>query len=210
VSFLRLGTRATLDLPPKEVLMAVLASRAAQSRAALLSIGIGIVLLALIVVGRASAHLDVIDFRQTCSGHRADGHQHSDTIYGSRTCANTPDTFRGLYGDDRIFGYLGNDTLLKGSKGDDRVWGGVGDDRLEGSDGADRLSGGFGSDRVEGGQGRDWMLGGPGDDELYGQAGADRVHGGEGGDVIDCGDGDDEAWGGDGNDTFVNCERTHQ
>ena len=189
--------------------MAVLASRAAQSRAALFGIGIGIVL-ALIVVGRASAHLDVIDFRQTCSGHRADGHQHSDTIYGSRTCANTPDTFRGLYGDDRIFGYLGNDTLLKGSKGDDRVWGGVGDDRLEGSDGADRLSGGFGSDRVEGGQGRDWMLGGPGTtsstDSLDGRPRSRRRRG----DVIDCGDGDDEAWGGDGNDTFVNCERTHQ
>lgn len=190
--------------------MAVLASRVSQWRGPLLGIGIGVVLVALVVTERASAHTDVIDFRQTCSGHRADGHQHSDTILGSRTCASTPDTFRGLYGDDRIFGYLGNDTLLKGSKGEDRVWGGVGDDRLEGSDGADRLSGGFGSDRVDGGQGGDWMLGGPGEDDLDGQNGDDEVRGGDGDDAIDCGDGDDEAWGGDGNDTFVNCERSHQ
>ncbi|MGH3039411.1 MAG: hypothetical protein ACRDLZ_08405, partial [Gaiellaceae bacterium] len=45
--------------------------------------------------GRAAARPDVIDFRQTCSGHRADGHNHADTIYGSRICRGTRDNFRG-------------------------------------------------------------------------------------------------------------------
>jgi Ca2+-binding RTX toxin-like protein len=187
-------------------------SHADKGRPVLFLVGLGLVLLATILVARADAHPDVIDFRQTCSGHRADGHNHADTIYGSRICANTPDIFRGLFGDDRIFGYLGDDTLLKGSKGDDDVFGGVGDDRVEGSDGADRLVGGPGSDRVEGGSGHDRILGGLGDDRLFGQDGSDNIRGQAGDDFIDCGDGDDdEAWGGAGTDTFVNCDgNTHQ
>jgi Ca2+-binding RTX toxin-like protein len=190
--------------------MAVLASRASRRRVTILGVCVSLVVVAFIVVAPAFAHPNVIDFRQTCSGHRADGHNHSDTIYGSRICANTPDTFRGLFGDDRIFGYRGDDTLLKGSKGNDSVWGGAGDDRVEGSDGADRLSGGIGADHVEGGSDADWILGGPGDDHLFGNGGNDTVRGGSGDDAIDCGGGDDEAWGGDGHDTFTNCERTHQ
>jgi hypothetical protein len=75
--------------------MTHLAARADKARVILLGIGVGLVLVALIGVGRAAAHPQVIDFRDTCSGHRADGHNHADTIYGSTTCRGTPDTFRG-------------------------------------------------------------------------------------------------------------------
>ncbi len=186
-------------------------SRAGERRATFLGLGIClVVVIALVVVGRASAHPDVIDFRQTCSGHRADGHQHADTIYGSRICADTADTFRGLYGPDRIYGYLGDDKLLKGSKGADRVFGGLGDDWIEGSDGTDRLDGGRGSDHIEGGLDGDQIHGRSGEDKIFGQEGDDVIRGGGRADVIDCGDGVDEAWGGTGNDTFVNCEVSHQ
>ena len=168
--------------------MVSFATRAAHGRAAILGVGIVLGLVAVIAAAPATAHPDVIDFRQTCSGHRADGHHHADTIYGSRVCRNTPDTFRGLFGDDRIFGYLGGDTLLKGSRGDDFVSGGRGNDRVEGSRGNDELRGGTGRDQLDGGEDNDIILGGPGND------------------VINCGEGDDRAWGGAGHDTLVNCE----
>lgn len=168
------------------------AGRPGRARATALGVAVGLAVVALIGAGRAAAHPDVVDFRFTCSGHRADGHNHSDTMYGSIICPGTRDTFRGLYGDDRIFGFWGDDILLKGSKGDDLVSGGFGADRIEGSDGADELNGG------------------PGQDDISGGDGNDLVRGGDGPDTINCGDGDDVAWGGDGNDTFVNCEETHQ
>ncbi len=191
--------------------MVDLASRAGERRASLLGIGLGlVVVVSLIVVGRADAHSNVIDFRQTCSGHRADGHNHADTIYGSTICAHTPDIFRGLFGPDHIYGYLGNDTLLKGAKGDDVVNGGAGSDRIEGSDGEDRLLGGIHADHIEGGLDGDRIRGGLGRDRIYGQFGNDVIRGNGGADVIDCGEGDqDEAWGGPGNDTFVDCEIRH-
>jgi hypothetical protein len=166
----------------------VFPSCSARKRATVLGIGAALALVALVGATAAAAHPNVIDFRRTCSGHRADGHNHADTIYGSRICRNTPDIFRGLFGDDRIFGYLGDDTLLKGSRGDDLVSGGPGNDHVEGSQGNDVLRGGTGKDHIEGGEGNDVIRGGPGDD------------------VIDCGDGDDRAWGGSGHDTLVNCE----
>lgn len=167
--------------------------RARKGRATPLAVGIGLVLVALFAVAPAAAHPDVIDFRLTCSGHRADGHNHSDTIYGSTICRDTPDRFRGLFSDDRIFGYFGDDTLLKGSRGNDFV------------------SGGFGHDRVEGSQGDDELRGGPGRDSMDGGDGNDAIRGGPGRDTIDCGDGSaDRAWGGVGRDTFVNCEWIHR
>jgi Ca2+-binding RTX toxin-like protein len=188
------------------------AAHTEKARTTLLGAGlaVGLVLLALIVVGRASAHTQVIDFSRTCEGHRADGHQHADTIIGSRICKNTPDIFRGLYGPDRIYGYLGNDILLKGSKGDDLVSGGAGKDWIEGADGADTLSGGRGSDHIEGGADPDKFRGGRGNDQMWGQDGDDLIRGNAGNDIIDCGPGEDEAWGGPGRDTFANCEITHQ
>ena len=166
------------------------ATRSVNGRATILGVALGLV--AVIAAAPAAAHPDVIDFRQTCSGHRADGHHHSDIIYGSRICRNTPDIFRGLFGDDRIFGYLGNDTLLKGSRGDDFVSGGPGNDWVEGSRGNDELRGGAGRDHIDGGDDNDVIRGGPGAD------------------VIDCGAGNDRAWGGGGHDTLLNCEGNSQ
>ena len=148
------------------------ASRAGEGRGTLFGIGIGIgiglVLIGLIVAGRASAHPDVIDFRQTCSGHRADGHNHADIIYGSRICRATPDHFRGLFGPDRIYGYWGSDTLLKGAKGDDFVSGGPGRDWVEGSNGVDTLRGGPQPDHIEGGLDGDRIRGDGGGDKILG------------------------------------------
>jgi Ca2+-binding RTX toxin-like protein len=197
-------------VPVKEALVVHPVTRAARGRARLLGVSLGLVPITLIVAGSAAAHHNVIDFRDTCSGHRADGHNHSDTIYGSRICSDTPDIFRGLFGDDRIFGYRGDDTLLKGSKGDDFVSGGAGSDRIEGSDGVDTLDGGAAADRIEGGPDGDVIFGGPGHDRIFGQSGSDEIHGNPGADDIDCGDGNDEAWGGGGHDTFVECETIHQ
>jgi Ca2+-binding RTX toxin-like protein len=188
------------------------ASRAGKGRGALVRTGValGLVLLALIAAGRAAAHENVIDFRQTCSGHRADGHNHADTIYGSRTCQHTRDTFRGLWGPDRIYGYFGDDILLKGAKGDDFVYGGRGQDWVEGSDGADTLGGGRGADHIEGGLDGDQIRAGGDDDRIYGQEGNDIIRGGPGADLIDCGSGEDEAWGLGGNDRFTDCEIRHE
>lgn len=169
--------------------MVVFPNAVVRKRVAGLVAGAGLALVALVAVAPATAHTDVIDFRLTCSGHRADGHNHADIIYGSRICRNTPDIFRGLFGDDHIFGYLGDDTLLKGSRGNDVVSGGPGNDRVEGSQGDDVLRGGSGRDQIDGGDGNDVIRGGPGND------------------VIDCGEGtNDRAWGGPGRDTLVNCE----
>lgn len=68
-------------------------------------------------------------------------------------------------GDNRLFGYLGADTLL----------GGAGDDRLLGD---------IGNDLVNGGLGDDSLSGGANNDTLIGDVGADRITGGFGRDVL--------------------------
>ncbi len=55
------------------------------------------------------------------------------------------------YGDIRIYGEAGNDTL----------WASSGNDLLDGGDGNDRLDGGVGNDRLSGGDGNDILRGGP-------------------------------------------------
>ena len=208
----RLACEIPLVSPNKENHnMITSATRAGKGRVTLLGVGlaVGLVLVALIVVGRASAHTQVLDFSKTCEGHRADGHNHADTIIGSKVCKK-PDIFRGLWGPDRIYGNLGSDTLLKGAHGDDFVSGGGGKDWIEGNDGADILVGGPSSDHIEGGPDNDRIRGSRGNDKIFGGDGDDVIRGNAGNDTIDCGPGEDEAWGNSGGDTFVDCEITHQ
>jgi Ca2+-binding RTX toxin-like protein len=85
--------------------------------------------------------------------------------------------------------------------GDDRVFGGVGDDTIVGGGGDDRLFGFGGSDDISGGVGDDRIFGGAGDDQLLGEEGDDRVNGQVGNDNCDGGTGDDRITGGRGRDS---------
>ena len=96
----------------------------------------------------------------------------------------------------RMYGELGDDTLIGGAK-DDTIYGngsevdavvshapclGEGNDYLRGKAGNDLLFGGSGSDLLYGDQDND---------SLYGEAGCDSLHGGTGSDVLDGGIGSD-------------------
>jgi Ca2+-binding RTX toxin-like protein len=138
------------------------------------------------------------------------------TIFGGS------DTFNGSEAADRMFGYLGNDTL-QGGGGQDYLRGNEGDDVLHGGEAFDDVHGNMGNDTVDGGKGSDWVVGGQGDDHLtggedgagdivYGNlgndtqdggAGVDWVRGGQGNDSLAGGAGDDLMWGDRGQDTIT-------
>jgi Ca2+-binding RTX toxin-like protein len=116
-----------------------------------------------------------------------------------------PDLLDGRAGNDRIFGYGGDDSspnelrgFLIGGKGDDVIHGGSGDDDMVGSGlfsafferGEDVLYGGEGDDLMNGGQGADVIYGSGGNDLLIDGArkreGAkDKLFGGLGADRLD-------------------------
>ncbi len=100
----------------------------------------------------------------------------------------------GKGGDDKLYGYNGND-ILSGDDGDDEVYGGLGNDRLRGGNGKDKLFGGEGDDEIDGDDGDDEIFGGNGRDRIRGGNGNDKLFGGEGDDEIDGDDGDDEIFG---------------
>lgn len=83
----------------------------------------------------------------------------------------------------KLYGDLGNDTLIGGS-GADRMYGGDGNDWMSGGVGNDTMYGEAGNDRLFGGDGRDYLDGGAGADILRGEAGQDRL-------VVRVADGDD-------------------
>lgn len=66
-------------------------------------------------------------------------------------------------GDDRIDGFVANESL----------YGGAGDDELSGGGGDDVISGGDGRDDLGGADGDDTLIGGAGDDNLNGNLGSD-------------------------------------
>lgn len=133
---------------------------------------------ALAIPMAAASHVHEHSFASTCQAWIHDGHEHRDVIIGSSIC-DMNDTFRGLYGDDEL-------------------WGNGGADFLRGARGNDELRGGPGNDELYGDEERDF---------LYGATGNDDIYGGPGNDFIDCGGGTaDQAWGGGGDDTFTNCD----
>ncbi|WP_177208384.1 calcium-binding protein [Tropicimonas isoalkanivorans] len=77
-------------------------------------------------------------------------------------------------GEDRLFGY-GGDDHLSGNSGDNRIFGGTGSDEAYGNQGDDILFGQRGADEIYGGYGNDTIIGGCGDDIIDGGAGADTV-----------------------------------
>ncbi|WP_328591695.1 FG-GAP-like repeat-containing protein [Prosthecochloris vibrioformis] len=106
-------------------------------------------------------------------------------------------------GDDTLYGYEMNDTLIggpgadsvRGGDDDDVLYGDSGIDELYGEEGNDTLYGGSGVDSLYGNDGDDVLIGGGGMDYLIGAAGSDTfigvagdgfVDGGEGFDIIDC------------------------
>lgn len=82
------------------------------------------------------------------------------------------DQIRGMGGDDRMSGGVGND-LMFGQQGNDTIEGDGGDDRLDGGAGNDAITGGEGSDTIDGRAGNDTIIGGTGADILDGNLGAD-------------------------------------
>ena len=77
-------------------------------------------------------------------------------------------------GNDRFYGFTGNDTAF-GYAGRDQLYGANGDDLLDGGAGRDRLFGGAGNDVLNGGDARDFLGGGKGDDLIDAGAGDDRI-----------------------------------
>ncbi len=84
-------------------------------------------------------------------------------------------------GNDRVWGFAGND-LIAGGAGDDRLFGGDGNDRIAGNSGVDTIYGGNGRDKLSGGTYADYLFGGRGSDVLAGNEGQDRLYGGSGAD----------------------------
>lgn len=117
----------------------------------------------------------------------------------------------GDFGDDVIYGLIGNDTLNGDgvfASGDDALHGGLGDDSLSGGSGDDYLTGDGGNDTLDGGIGNDFLFGRQGNDILDGDGGGfftgnDRLFGNEGHDELIGGFGDDQLFGGNGNDTLL-------
>ena len=101
---------------------------------------------------------------------------------------------KGKGGNDKLYGYKGNDTL-SGDDGDDEIYGSLGNDKLLGGNGRDKLFGGEGHDEIDGGADDDEIFGGNGRDYIKGGKGRDKIFGGAGNDEIDGGDGNDNIYG---------------
>ncbi len=168
----------------------------------------------------------------TVSGHRTDGSDGNDQIFGS--VAN--DRLSGVLGDDTLFGDNGNDTLfggtgsdsISGGRNDDVIFAGEGNDTAVGDNGRDRVFlnqgddlyidnaqggeagrdtvyAGFGDDTIEGGNGDDVFFGDWGNDVINARLGNDLVFGGDQFDTISAGEGQDTVFGGNGrNLIFLN------
>ncbi len=81
-----------------------------------------------------------------------------------------------------IFGSDESDPL-QGQGFADRLYGGLGNDTLIGLGGSDHLEGNGGKDTLDGGEGDDTLLGGEDDDNLSGNGGNDALFGGKGSDI---------------------------
>ena len=106
--------------------------------------------LALLFVAPAQAHIAVKDFTYYSLPVVFHGHGHRDMVEA------TP------YGDE-LYGYGTWDRLL-GMGGMDIIYGHGGPDFLLGNGSSDILVGGYGDDFLDGGAGEDWCTGGPGID----------------------------------------------
>ena len=73
-------------------------------------------------------------------------------------------TQTGTDGDDELYAYSNEDTVLNGGLGNDSLFGANGNDTLIGGDGNDRIYGGAGNDVLTGGTGNDYLEGGSGSD----------------------------------------------
>lgn len=89
---------------------------------------------------------------------------------------NSPETLKGVAGENLIYGRGGSDRLI-GQGAADTLNGGKGADTLIGRGGADTLIGGAGKDTLSGGGGNDVLQGGGGDDVLKGAKGKDVLSG---------------------------------
>lgn len=101
-----------------------------------------------------------------------------------------------------VFGGNGNDTLSANGRFD-RIFGEVGDDSLLGGLGDQLMFGAEGNDTLKGGSGRDALFGEAGNDQLFGLTDDDLLEGGLGRDTLDGGDGADTLVSGAGSDVLI-------
>lgn len=148
---------------------------------------------------------------QTLEGRMLGGSGH-DEMDGSDSSASEYSEFlSGQRGDDRVFGWGGQDQIhggkhddvLDGGDGTDHVWGGSGDDFITGGDDPDFLYGDDGWDTMHGQGGDDYMEGGAGIDFLWGWRGDDTLLGGDDPDYLVGELGDDILCGEGGDDTLI-------
>lgn len=96
------------------------------------------------------------------------------TAYSVSTAPNSVVETNGTAGaDSRNLGPLAD--IFRGLDGDDRIWGEEGEDFIDGGPGNDRLNGMQGDDTLLGGDGDDLLIGGTGDDIFDGGPGSDTV-----------------------------------
>jgi Ca2+-binding RTX toxin-like protein len=165
----------------------------------------------------AAAHPDPVEVPEDCAVPPEDidltqynvviGTNKSETLKGTKRA----DFICGRLGNDRIFGFGGDDILLADTTtffgdpgaagghdvvfagwGNDEVLPGPGNDKVYGARGADFLALALGNDRGYGGFGADTIIGGFGRDRIFGNPGADVLVGGFDNDLINGGLGDDQ------------------
>ncbi len=124
-----------------------------------------------------------------------------DILYGNEG-ANSING--GTGGDDLVYGYGGNDTIVTAT-GSDRIYGGGGNDSIAtGNGGSDRASGSAGNDTLSADGDAATLSGGVGNDFMTGTSlGADLLNGDANDDVIDARGGNDTVDGGAGADTVL-------
>ncbi len=139
----------------------------------------------------------------------------NDHVYGDATAGgdfyNTYDSRPGQWGNDRVYGGPGINSMYGGG-GNDTMYGGNDWDEIHGNAGHDVIYGLGGDDWLFGEEGNDIIHGGSGNDHLFGDEGQDYLRGEYGNDVLDGGHdlvrdtlvGDYEfPTNGDGRDTYV-------
>lgn len=105
----------------------------------------------------------------------------------SKTIKGSPeaDTWYTFEGNDKVYGYAGDDYIDAGS-GNNNLYGGKGNDIVITQNGNDKIDGGTGDDILTSGDGNDTVIGGGGSDIIIGGSGAgnDKYDGGSGRDLV--------------------------
>ncbi len=126
----------------------------------------------------------------------------ADDVAMVRSLLSGDDFIKVTGGSSYLFSGYGNDRI-EGANGNDSIYGGPGRDVVLASGGADHVYGGTSNDRIFAGGANDVAKGDAGNDSVSGQTGFDTVYGGAGNDTVNGDQGNDEVNGDAGNDLVI-------